>query len=123
MRNSRQKQIIKAAVSNRYDHPTAAMVYATVHEIDKNISLGTVYRNLNQFVDLGEIRRITIPGGPDHFDWQTFPHSHFYCVNCGKMIDLDVSQTKHSIKKLESKYKFELEDLQLVGIGKCESCK
>ena len=53
LKYSRQRESIKASLMNRKDHPTADAVYASIREEFPNISLGTVYRNLNLLVELG----------------------------------------------------------------------
>ena len=74
LKYSRQREVIKECLINRYDHPTADMVYMDVRETFPNISLGTVYRNLQLLTDLGEIQKLNVGDGVDHFDAKTFPH-------------------------------------------------
>ena len=85
---SRQREAIKNFLMTRRDHPTADVVYSSVRNEFPNISLGTVYRNLTLLADLGEISRLRLGDGADHFDADTSPHCHFVCTGCGKVIDL-----------------------------------
>ena len=55
---SRQRESIKSSLMQRYDHPTAETVYLDIKEEFPNISLGTVYRNLNNLVEKGDIKKI-----------------------------------------------------------------
>ena len=55
LKYSRQRESIKANLMSRHDHPTADALYASIREEFPNISLGTVYRNLNLLVETGEI--------------------------------------------------------------------
>ena len=50
LKYSRQRESIKACLMARHDHPTADAIYASIREEFPNISLGTVYRNLNLLV-------------------------------------------------------------------------
>ena len=50
---SRQRESVKACLMARKDHPTAEVIYASIREQYPNISLGTVYRNLNLLEELG----------------------------------------------------------------------
>ena len=68
LKYSRQRESIKACLMNRHDHPTADALYASIREEYPNISLGTVYRNLNLLVETGEIQRLTCGDGADHYD-------------------------------------------------------
>ena len=63
LKYSRQRESIKASLMNRKDHPTADAVCASIREEFPNISLGTVYRNLNLLVELGEVQKLTFGDG------------------------------------------------------------
>lgn len=91
IKHSRQRDSIKAFLMTRYDHPTADTIYGCIREQFPNISLGTVYRNLNLLVELGEIRKLTFDDGKDHFDYDTSPHYHFICKQCGAVMDLPMA--------------------------------
>lgn len=91
LKYSRQRESIKACLMGRKDHPTADAVYSSIREEFPNISLGTVYRNLNLLVELGEIQKLTYGDGKDHFDADTSPHYHFVCYSCGAVQDLAMS--------------------------------
>ena len=91
LKHSRQRDSIKEFLMGRKDHPTAAVVYDNVRRSFPNISLGTVYRNLTLLADIGEISRIHVGDGVDHFDADTSPHYHFICRECGCVRDLDMA--------------------------------
>ena len=67
LKYSRQRESIKNYLASTTEHPTADTVYMHVKEEFPNISLGTVYRNLNLLTDLGEAVKITTPDGGDTF--------------------------------------------------------
>lgn len=90
LKYSRQRELIKENLMGRKDHPTADMVYMDVRETFPNISLGTVYRNLQLLTDIGEIRKLNVGDGVDHFDATIAPHYHFICKECGSVIDLQM---------------------------------
>ncbi len=97
LKYSRQREVIKDFLINRKDHPTADTVYMNVREQYPNISLGTVYRNLTLLADLGEIQRLRVGDGVDHFDADVSPHYHFVCTECGSVIDLEMESIDHII--------------------------
>lgn len=90
LKHSRQREMIKNFLMTRKDHPTADVVYMNVRQQNPNISLGTVYRNLTLLSDIGEIQRLRLGDGVDHFDADTSPHYHFVCTECGDVIDLEM---------------------------------
>lgn len=88
MRYSRQRELITDILKCRRDHPTADMIYQSARDIESNISLGTVYRNLKLLADEGEIITLETEDKKLHYDGDTSRHSHFICSCCGKIIDL-----------------------------------
>ncbi|MCI9582195.1 transcriptional repressor [Clostridiaceae bacterium] len=88
LKYSRQREFIKSSLMGRQDHPTADALYTSIRKQCPTISLGTVYRNLNLLVELGEIQKISCGGGTDHFDYNTSPHYHFVCRTCGQIADI-----------------------------------
>ena len=85
MRYSKQRELVMQTVERLCDHPTAEEIYDKAAQECPNLSLGTVYRNLNSLVEAGRVRRVSIPGKADRFD-HTLPwHSHLYCTVCGSV--------------------------------------
>ena len=87
-RQTIQRELIKQELCSMANHPTADEVYASVHEKHPSISKATVYRVLGKLADEGEVLRVKINNGADHFDHQTFAHYHVHCTGCGKVDDV-----------------------------------
>jgi Fur family peroxide stress response transcriptional regulator len=81
-----------------------------------NISLGTVYRNLNSLVDSKEIRRIHTIDNIDRFDKLETVHDHFICTSCNQIYDIPPI----TLPKLEGK---KVLDYELTIRGICEKCQ
>lgn len=90
MKYSRQRELIKEYLMSTDSHPTADRVYDEIRKIVPNISLGTVYRNLNQLVETGEVLKLSCGDGCDHFDGNLLPHYHFICRSCKNVSDLEM---------------------------------
>ena len=95
LKHSKQRDAILSFLMSRKDHPTADVVYSHLREEYPNLSLGTVYRNLTLLSELGQIKRLHIGDGVDHFDADTSPHYHFLCSECGAVIDLQMETIDH----------------------------
>ena len=121
-RFSRQRQMVLDVVKNRTKHPTADKVYELLKKDHPEISLGTVYRNLNLLAEMGEISRVETSSVKDHFDGNQHPHAHFVCRKCGGVFDLnlDISQLLQSAKGVEGS--FQVEDCKVLVQGVCEDC-
>ena len=90
LKYSRQREAIKHYLASTKEHPTADTVYMHVKKEFPNISLGTVYRNLNLLTDIGEAIKISTPDGGDRFDGTVQPHNQFLCTKCGRFLDLEL---------------------------------
>ncbi len=90
LKYSRQRESIKNYLDTHRTHPTAETVYLDIKQEFPNISLGTVYRNLNLLAEMGEILRISSGNGPDHYDGNAAMHYHFICTECNKVLDIDM---------------------------------
>ena len=99
-RSTAQKEIIFQALKS-LDHPTATEVYDVVHKQASQISLGTVYRNLNMMYEDGNALRISIQDQPDRFDPNVHDHHHAICNSCGKVIDTNSKVPPALIAQLE----------------------
>ena len=122
LKYSRQRECIKACLMCRHDHPTADAIYASIREEFPNISLGTVYRNLNLLVELGEIRKLHCGDGADNFDADTSPHYHFMCRECGCIEDLpmEISQAPNQLAQKYVNGKVESHITYFYGV--CGNC-
>lgn len=90
MNFSRQREIIYEQVMNYPTHPTAEEVYTALKQDNPNLSLGTVYRNLNQLSEAGMLLKIPIADGSDRFDGRTDRHYHMICEKCSKVFDVEL---------------------------------
>lgn len=122
LKYSRQRESIKNYLMSSKEHPTADTVYLHVKEEFPNISLGTVYRNLNLLADIGEAIKISTPDGGDRFDGEVKPHNHFYCNCCGKMIDLEMESIDHIDEIASKNFDGLIESHSILFYGKCGDC-
>lgn len=124
LKYSRQRASILEYLSQTTAHPTADTVYMHVRQEFPNISLGTVYRNLNLLADIGEIIKIPTPDGGDRFDGRTDPHYHVVCNSCGNVLDLELDESFDRMINEAANQKFDgiIESHNILFHGKCRSC-
>ena len=82
-----QKKAIFEAVASTASHPAAQQVYASLKRRWPSLSFATVYKNLNQFRDLGLVRELRTGSGTSRFDADTGPHAHVYHLGSGAVSD------------------------------------
>ena len=120
-RQTKQRNEILKFLQSVTSHPTAEKIYQEVSKKIKNISLGTIYRNLENLKEEGEIIRLEI-NGEYHFDACIKSHQHLICKECGKIIDVfDDKIEKKIIKKIDEK-EFIPEKTFIYVQGLCKKC-
>ncbi|MGZ8451213.1 MAG: Fur family transcriptional regulator [Candidatus Binatia bacterium] len=120
-RNTRQLAMVWKAVEHDHSHPTADQVYDRVRRKLPNISLGTVYRNLQKLVALKKLQVLML-GRAQHFDPLVKRHQHFICEVCDRVFDVLVeSQPEIRPAKLPETG-FTVTSHHSAFYGTCKSC-
>ena len=120
-RNTRQLEVVWEAVKNDKSHPTADQIYDKVRKRLPNISLGTVYRNLQKLV-AEEKLQILILGRSQRFDPLVGRHQHFICESCDRVFDVIVD-TENDLKPVKLPHEgFKVTSHQLAFYGTCKRC-
>ncbi len=120
---SKQREFVLDAVrETQGQHPTADILHSIIRSQSPNVSLATVYRNLNQLVDAGQIARFSVPGSADRFDPVTDGHSHLICKKCGEIVDIPSSALPDVAIELQKLTGCVVECYGLVFSGLCPNC-
>jgi len=122
-RKTIQKTMVLDAVKKLHNHATADEVYALVKQDYPNIGRATVYRNLAELCELGEISKREIPNSPDRYDHLTTNHYHVKCAVCGKVYDVDMEYMQDLEKQVENANGFLLTGHNIVFTGICQNCQ
>lgn len=122
MKFSRQREMILNQVRDFPIHPTADQVYTALKADNPNLSLGTVYRNLNQLSEMGMLLKIRIADGSDRFDGRTDRHFHMVCDSCKQVYDVELSALDGIASDIEEKYGHKLTVVTLNLNGICYEC-
>ena len=122
MKFSKQREMILNQVLNYPIHPTADQVYTALKTDNPNLSLGTVYRNLNLLSEMGMLMKIRIADGSDRFDGRTDDHYHMVCERCSKVYDMELDTMKALKSCVSDKYGHALTEITLTLKGVCAAC-
>lgn len=123
MRYSKQRENIKKGLTAYCIHPSAEELYMHLKPSNPNLSLATVYRNLNQLADMGEVKKIEGLSGQVHYDHNICEHFHIICVKCGKIMDLPKEAATNLSKVLESQKEFDVLGYDIIVKGLCSDCR
>lgn len=106
----------------RYGHINIDNLYEEVKKKFNSISLATVYKNLNAMTKNMLLLEVKLPNSKSVFEIAKENHSHLMCNSCGEVTDIDFL-IDTNIKKVSSKYDFEIERTDIVFSGTCSKCK
>lgn len=118
-RFSQQRERIYEAVCASKEHPTAQMIYDTLRSELPRLSLGTVYRNLQQMVREGRLRELD--GTVARFDAVLEPHTHVRCTCCGRVEDLSIPYDA-ALDRAAAGVGWRIVDHSLIFTGICPAC-
>jgi Fur family transcriptional regulator, peroxide stress response regulator len=120
-RNTRQLAMVWQAIKDDKSHPTADQVYERVRRKLPNISLGTVYRNLQKLVALKKLQVLML-GRSQHFDPLVQRHQHFICEACDRVFDVLVESQREIRPAKLPEEGFTVTSHQLAFYGTCKGC-
>ncbi len=117
-----QRLAIYQTLYSSREHPSAEVVYQQVKKRFAMISLGTVYKTLEKFYDVGLIEKVGPITEVARYDANTGPHHHMVCLQCHSIIDIDcsVDEPKISVAGYDG---FHVLRQQVVLHGYCPKCK
>lgn len=122
MKYSAQRSLIEQAVKENKNHPTADEIYSILKVSNPNLSLGTVYRNLNYLSEHGTINKINTPFGGDRFDGETYEHHHIVCNQCNNLFDLKFSLPSELNDIIKEQTGMTCISHKLIVHGICKNC-
>lgn len=122
LRRSKKRDALLEIVRSTENHPSADWIYQRLREQYPDVSLGTVYRNLNQLAEEGLIKRVGVINGQERFDCMLGPHAHFICNCCGTMLDLPDCVPDSQTEALSMKYGFVEQSYEFNIRGLCRDC-
>ncbi len=123
MKHSKQRDMILKILQENLIHPTADKVFEIMRKEMANVSLATVYRNLNLLAEQGIVRKIEGLNGVMHFDSKMHKHHHFICKKCHKVYDVEYEMPADFIHKIDEQSDFVVEDYEIAFSGICKDCK
>jgi len=124
-RNTVQKQIILDVLKSFNTHPSVDELYAEIFKVHPSISKATIYRNVKQLADKGEILQLAVPNDVSRYDGCTDFHHHFVCDSCGGVFDVHadcIDATKEVFSLIQNKHGFKVDRSMTSFFGACSTC-
>ena len=96
------------------DHPDVDELHKRVNQLDKNISIATVYRTVKLFEEAGILERHDFKEGKARYEPLTEEHhDHLIDINSGELIEFVDKDIEELQKKVAQKLGYKLVDHKL----------
>ena len=114
-----QRRTIATLLDSITDHPDVEELHRRVNEVDRSISLATVYRTVKLFEELGILEKLEFGDGRARYeDADREHHDHFINVQNGEVIEFVNSDIEKLQEKIAQDLGFKLlgHKLELYGV-------
>lgn len=103
------------------EHPSAEVVYQQVRKRFPMISLGTVYKTLERFQEVGLIQKVSPLTEVARYDATVSPHIHMVCLKCKSLQDVDEPFPEITLSQ-QARNGFKVLTQQVLFQGYCAHC-
>jgi len=115
-----QRIAVLEALNNLKNHPTADKIKEYVIKNHPSISVGTIYKTLETFVDKGLVKKVKTEKDVMRYDAILENHHHLYCEDTERIEDFFDDELDTMIEKYFQRKKipnFKVKDIKLQIIG------
>ncbi len=116
---TRNRQLVYETLRQSCSHVTADEIYLKLKRENHRMVYATVYNCLNYLIDQKMIRKISLSGQADRYDWNLKPHDHFICRKCGCISDVPFVKSIDETSKIEGNL---IENYETIYHGICQNC-
>lgn len=120
-RYSKQRDLIYQELKESKKHLTAEEIHKLVKKKDKNIGLGTIYRNLGILADQGMIQKLTL-ADKALYEADDRPHHHLICKYCGSIKNVYSPASFKCVTCLSFVRDFKVDEAYINAYGRCSKC-
>ena len=119
-----QRILLLELIRQSNEHLDADELYRRARRKEPRISLGTVYRNLKLFKELGLIAESNLGETHSHYEIKgTVEHHHLVCLGCGKVIEFNSPLIAEAEAVIQREKCFDITSAQLKMEGYCPKCQ
>jgi len=116
-----QRLAIYQALFFTKEHPSAEAIFQHVKKRFPMISLGTVYKTLEKFYEVGLIQKVSPMTEVARYDAITGAHHHIVCLECQSIQDVGIVEEPNIT--VSEQNGFQVLRQQIVLQGYCPSCR
>jgi len=109
--------------SAKHRLPSVSRLGLWTGQLVPDISLGTVYRNLNVLRDSGHILELNYGSTYSRYDGHAENHYHFYCEKCHQLFNVKIPVYEGLDKLVKETTGFDVKNHRMEFYGLCNDCK
>jgi Fur family ferric uptake transcriptional regulator len=114
MRMTEQRRVIARVLAGSADHPDVEELYRRCAEVDRNISISTVYRTVKLFEDAGIIERHDFREGRARYEQiPEAHHDHLINLRTGEVIEFQSEEIERLQSEVARRLGYRLVDHRL----------
>ena len=114
-----QRRVIARVLSEAEDHPDVEELYRRSAELDRNISIATVYRTVRLLEEKGILERRDFGGGRARYEpTEHGHHPHVIDVESGKVIEFEDAEHERVLHAIAGRLGFDLVSHRLELFGR-----
>jgi Fur family peroxide stress response transcriptional regulator len=118
-----QRLAIFHMLYNTKVHPSAEMIYTSLHETHPTMSLATVYKTLDALVKTNLVQQLNVGEDSYRYDCNTHMHPHIICTSCNRVFDIELEGVSSLREQVKEATGFNLFNEQLYFYGECPDCQ
>ena len=111
-----QRKVIAQVMSESRDHPDVDELHKRVIDVDKKISIATVYRTVKLFEEAGILIKHDFKAGKARYEIND-DHNHLIDINSGEIVEFVDKDIEELQKKIAKKLGYNLVDHKLELYG------
>lgn len=113
-----QRRAILQVLDMSEDHPSVDEVYQRAKELDKSVSIATVYRTLHLLDQMNLVKRHDFNESFSRFEVNVEHHYHLVDVDSGEVIEFQNDELEELKAKIASELGYELVDQRFELYGR-----
>jgi len=125
-RLTQQKRILLETIFKRHEHFDADDLIDELRRDNggaKKASRPTVYRMLNELVEAGLLKRMSLKGRAVYEHDYGYPqHDHLHCEKCDKLIEFQSDELKQLREAVAALHNFRVSGHRFIISGVCDEC-
>ncbi len=117
------RRLLLHALFDAPRHWTAEELAEVIQAQAPDISLSTIYRNLEELGQMGVIVHAHLGHGPATYHLAASAHSHFVCEECNTTFEAPDELFKSLSTSAKAQFGFEINPHHFAIFGRCKDCQ